>query len=299
MGRSATTSMTRTGAELSALAAGAAVDDSLELFDPPREAFPAIAAVVRPAVLAGDTDLVWGHRYRQLWAADPDRPLPVVDIGAATDVERLTVALSAENRAGAYRLSELDRILRFCERAAPEEWTRIAPLVAPDRDVRPQVERFRALPASVAAAVDDGTLDLRTGEAIPERLADATVSVLPLLTELSFSTRRQAVRMVVDLLRTGVDVRELERDLTSSDSAQLAAYLRRRRYPTLTSMEARLAAVQRRLTGTGVRLDGPGNFEGDRYTVTLTFGSRQELSRRLAAAARLEDDVDELLDLLF
>ncbi len=75
--------------------------------------------------------------------------------------------------------------------------------------------------------------------------------------------------------------------------------LRRRRYPTLSGLEARFEAIAgRALSGSGVRLSPPPNFEGSRFTVEFTFDSRRELEKRVEALSALEDEVDELSRLL-
>ena len=278
-------------------------------------------AFLRPAVVADDGRLIWGERYEPLWRAWPGTMYPVVDAGAVTAREALSLALQAENRCDAYRLSETARVVAVCDMidadadadadtevgagdsgpARESSWNAIAPLVSSTTDVRPVAERFRALPATIRSALDDGIIDMRTAEAIPAELDHTVGSVLTHLRALSFSNRRAALRMVVELLRRDPDqTEELLSWLADTTPRDIVDGLTRRRYPTMTTLQDRLQAAKRRaLAGTGVELKAPANFEGDRYTVTFQFKTREELLRRIDAIGGLKDEMDELLDLLF
>ena len=155
--------------------------------------------------------LVWGFRYRGLWNVRPDLACPVIVCSAASEVELLTFALAAENRAGAFRWSEIDRVVAACEvaidGATGAPWEAILGHLDGDKDIRPALERYRRLPRRAAAAFDRGAIDLRTAEAIPRELDDAFGLLAPTLDHLSFSNRRLAVRFAIELIRRdGLDV---------------------------------------------------------------------------------------------
>ncbi|MFO8042332.1 MAG: hypothetical protein R6U25_03945 [Alkalispirochaeta sp.] len=266
-------------------------------------------AIVRPAIVTRPGQVVWGFHYRSLWQEFPTTEFPVLIGGDAAPPpghcelgSGLRVALAAEHRRGEYRLSELERIRRLVERCDAVEplWNEIAPLLSADADPWPLIERFRRLSAVLGSAVDAGVIDLRTAEAIPQEWAAAAGWVLPLFTTLSFSNRRQALRMAVELLRGGTDGELLVEELAQLSPQEILPALRRRRYPELTDLERRFEALRRRmLSGTGVTLAPPTNFEGDRFQVSFSFRNDAELRARLQATQRLEEAVDELLELLF
>ena len=130
---------------------------------------------------------------------------------------------------------------------------------------------------------------------------DAFAALLPSLERFSFSNRRRAARLLIELMRRdGLDTATLAAGLEERSPSEALAWLRHRRYPRLTAMEDHLSEVRRRrLAGTGVEIDPPPNFEGDAYRVGFRFSSREELERRLNAAAALTEEIDGLLDLLF
>ncbi len=250
--------------------------------------------------------LVWGFRYRRLWSAIDDRSCPVLACSPASEIELLVCALAAENRVGAFRWSEIDRIVSACEAAVKtdddtESWTAVLHYLDRDNDVRPALERYRRLPQHAAAALDRGAIDFRTAEAIPAELDAAVAHLLPPVERFSFSNRRLALRLSIELVRRdGLDAMRLADTLRERSPAEALRWLRHRRYPRLTAMEDHLADVRRRrLAGTGVEIDPPPNFEGDSYRVSFRLSSPEELRRRLSAAATLTEDLDGLLDLLF
>ncbi|MFW5694739.1 MAG: hypothetical protein ACOCYB_06200 [Alkalispirochaeta sp.] len=288
-------------------------------------------APIRPAIVTSTHRVVWGFHYRPVWRETPAAEFPVITLresspamqgggearpaqegadqrgddrdcrGASVTIQALRWALTAEQRPGQYRFSELDRIRRLVETAgAVACWEEIVPLCSTGNDPWPLIERFRGVPATAATAVDDGTIDLRTAEAIPREYAAEVDHFLPLVSPLSFSNRRHALRMVVELLRAGADGSALRRELSQLSAQELMGELRRRRYPTLSQLESRLETIRRNaLSGSGATLAAPTNFEGDRFQVSFAFRSASELRSRLRAVARLEEYTDELLDLLF
>jgi hypothetical protein len=173
-------------------------------------------------------------------------------------------------------------------------------LLSVEADPWQVVERYRALPAVLADAVDRNLIDLRTAEAIPGDLAISAGRLIPLLSALSYSNRRQALRMAVELLRGGAVLEELVQEISRLSPKEVIPVLRHRRYPVLTDLERRFDSVRRgALSGTGVTLAPPNNFEGDRFQISFTFRNGTELRSRIDATRRLEDNMDELLDLLF
>jgi hypothetical protein len=271
-----------------------------DLFSPPPLVPTRQDAAVRPVVVRDLGEIVWGFRYRPLWEADPEGTFTVLEVDR--DDCPVILALAAENRAGGYRLSEVSRIRAVVESApdGDERWRELLPRLGDDADPAALVERFRRLHPGLAREVDAGRIDLRTAEAIPAAVAASAEKMLPLLETLSFSNRRQALRMAVELLRSGVGTGTIIVELQRTPAGEIVRRLRELRYPTLTGMERRFSeAKQRALRGTGVELHPPVAFEGDRYEIRFAFRSLAELRARTAATLRLEDEIDELMDLLF
>lgn len=279
-------------------------DRTFDLFDPAGES-PSLEAWLRPAVVGADGRLIWGFRYQHLWHTRREYPFAVLRLTVPDlSVESLATALTAEGRRDRYRFSEMARVLaraaEFSDGDAPVTDPRLASLLTSDGDPTPVVRRYRALPPVIATAVDNGEIDLATGEMVPSDLGAAAAAILPLLRDVSFSTRRQAFRMAVDCFRGGAAPTELTAQLSAVPRDERLGYLRRCRYPRLTELETRFAAIRDRHTrGTGVRLEPPKNFEGDRFAVSFSFRNREELRRRRGALAGIEDEIDGLLDLLF
>jgi hypothetical protein len=278
----------------------AGTNQTYDLFDPPVTVQTRQDALVRPVIVGETGEIVWGFRYRALWEAGQDETFPVLEVDR--DACTVKVAVVAENRPGGYGLSELSRIRSLLEGvpAGEERWRELLPRLGDDVDPVVLVDRFRALHRGLAREVDAGQIDLRTAEAIPPDLADSAEALLSLFRSLSFSNRRQALRMSVELLRSGMPVGTIMAGLKEIPAAEIVGWLRERRYPTLSEMERRFSEVKRRsLRGTGVDLHPPVSFEGDRYEIRFAFRSLAELRARTAATLRLEDEIDELMDLLF
>ncbi|MFW5826922.1 MAG: hypothetical protein ACOCU4_02460 [Alkalispirochaeta sp.] len=287
-------------------------DRAFDLFDRPQSIRAEAArelAHARPVIVTEERTVVWGFHYLPAWREWPAAEFPVLvyqdgpqSRGLDRTVDALRWALTAEGRAGAYGFSELDRIRRAVEQAdaVAASWDEIVPLLTGENDPWPMIQRFRALPPELADAVDTGMIDLRTAEAIPREYAEAVARFFPLVAPLSFSNRRQALRMVTDVVRGGATSEVLREELERVPSRDVIGELRRRRYPTLSELEARFEAIRREtLSGSGVTLAAPSNFEGDRFHLSFNFRTGSELRSRLSAAARLEDNLNELLDLLF
>lgn len=234
--------------------------------------------------------------------------------------------LALESRAGAYSREEQRRLVELLEAAgvAPDEETNR--LVTGGKPFAPAVRRYAGLTPVLQEMVADESLDLKTAERLREFPA-AAAAARERARGLSFSNRRRFFTMLWELAqRDALGDEELAAvvgevaggEATKPGGAAAGAFggetrraaplspdedplsaLRRRRYPTLSSLEARFEEItSRALSGSGVRLSPPPNFEGSRFTVEFTFDSRRELARRVEALSALEDEVDELSNLL-
>jgi hypothetical protein len=217
-------------------------------------------------------------------------------LGERPPADRLALALSLEARAGAYRWSEKLAMHRYA-RSHGFGLGGLAGLVEgrPDPRLEQKLECFASLPAALAALVEEGGLDLRAASALRElpeevfRLASAAA--------LSFSERRS----FLGLLR---DARLGPRRSVQAARAALAGprpleALRQLAFPALAALRRNWAALEESiLGGSGVSLQPPEFFEGERFEVRFRFHDKEGLARRLAALARLEARFGELSSFL-
>jgi len=260
---------------------------------------------VRPAILWGD-NAVWGFRYRSVLPGLAGDDLPVLRVPdeGETSLSGLTeLALAAEGRGGSYRWSEIDRVVALVE-SDPTCDTGVLEGVRhaldPVRDVLEMLARYRRLPEALRDPLDTGTIDIRTAEAVPADLLPRMQALLAGTAGLTFSERRQAIRIIVDLLRRGDHSAEDAIALVEAHrGADLLPVLRRIRYPGMTGLDDAIARFRGRYTqGTGISVSYPENYEGDAVTVSFRLRSSKELEGRIAALRRMEDGIDELLGLL-
>jgi hypothetical protein len=300
-----------------------------DIFDPPSAPPAAATAAIDPVPagyypplpIAVDRDdlpeafrtLLWGWGVVAGLGREATGAAGAREAAAAEDEEVRTRAfegdaraavhllLALEGRAGAYSLEEQRRLVELLDAAglAPDERTNR--LVTGGKPFAPAVRRYAALPAVLQEMVGAERLDLKTAERLREFPA-AAAAAGEHTKGLSFSNRRRFFTMLWEIAqRDALGDAELAAVVAASaDPARdpLAA-LRRRRYPTLSGLEERFEEIAgRALSGSGVRLSPPPNFEGSRFTVEFTFDSRRELEKRLEALSALEDEVDELSRLL-
>lgn len=242
--------------------------------------------------------LVWGHALLEHRRGDEVVPILIFDgTDGFASCRLLRLALLAEGRAGRYRWSEIDRVQALANGAGRCD---LASLIDPDRDVTALLPRYRVLNAVLRDALEAGLVDLRTAERVTALPEETVRTLLGLSEALSFSRRRLLLLTCEELVRGGDDRRELVAELGKCAPEKRLELVMARRYPRLRRMEAMVEHVRReRLRGTGVRLDPPAQFEGERYRISFDVGSVTELHRRVAAAQQLESDLDDLLGILF
>jgi hypothetical protein len=224
--------------------------------------------------------------------------------------QALALMLSLEDRAGAYGLEEQRRILELCEACGVEAGGDMDTLVTGGAPFAPVVRRFAALPAVLREMVAAGELELKAAERLAAYPRSAA-AIREATSGLSFSNRRRFATMLWEIAQrdrlsdeaAAALARELgasqTRDADRGRGAASLDALRRRRFPTLASLEGRFSDIaERALGGTGVELSPPANFEGGRFTVSFSFATKEELEKRRRAITRLEDEIDELSQLL-
>ncbi|MHC1713045.1 MAG: chromosome partitioning protein ParB [Solidesulfovibrio sp.] len=167
--------------------------------------------------------------------------------------------------------------------------------------------RWLDLPPCCDDLVASGHVPLGAAELLAGCEADTRAALLPLLTAIRWSRANldnaltwldEAARLAGErpaalLARSGA-LELAERGLSPNDlAAGVLAALRRLRYPATTTLEARFAALSRKLlSGSRVKLRPSQGFESDAVTVELTVRRPTELSKaagELAAMAASPD----------
>lgn len=256
-----------------------------------------------PRVVWGWPTLRWLRQTAGAWVYAETRPL-----GAKL---ALLLALALEARPGGYSWREMDRIVAFCDRFAVEIDSETSRAVIGDGGLAYRIERYRALPALLRGALDQGEIDIKTAEGLESLASEdsAAAEVLEGLLSvggaLSHSNRRKLLTMARELLLSRrLEAREILAIIEAKSGAprgseEILRELRRRRYPELTSMTGQLEGfAAEHLKGSGVRLEAPPNFEGRRFSVSFDFADAREFSGRLAALRRAEENLEDILDLL-
>ncbi len=288
-------------------------DRRFDIFSPVPQRDTEERIFIRPPIVANVADsdvttsnfLVWGFGYRV--AVDTlirrgGGRIPVLTISADSRGEKemlLSAALLAEDRRGSYSWAEIDRIFAVLEPESPSE--ALMQLVDRGRNVTELLDRYRNLPEAVGRSLSDGFIDIRTAESVPPRILPYWSELCETTAAVSFSERRQIMRLIFDDIRSEKaepeEVMAVTRRLTGRE---LLETLRRRRYPTLYRLEERLASFQREITaGTGVTVAYPANYEGDYLHVSFRIRSDRELEKRMKTLRKMEGHVDELVELLF
>ncbi len=217
--------------------------------------------------------------------------------------EMLVLALRTEGRAGGYSWSELASIGACMRRRGLERADReLSELVIgrPGSVLR-EAGRYEALPEILRAALRDGLLDLKTAER-GAGLPDAVLAAfLEGAARLSFSQRRVMLGLLYEFcvfgMRPAAEV--VGHIRTAFAEPDPPAALRALRFPRLSELERRFRDLHDSiLTGSGVELRPPPNFEGTAFQVRFAFETKAQLRKRLEALGKLEYRCDELFELL-
>jgi hypothetical protein len=267
------------------------LDAALDLFraspPPPSEL---VEQGLHPPLPVCGRHLVWGFAVLAAARAAGKSGLECRLLGDRTPERMLALALRLEARPGAYRWSEKLAMQRYA-RSRGLDLDELAVLIEgrPDPRLEEKLGQFVALSPALAALVENGGLDLRTAYSVrglPEEVFPATAP-------LSFSERRSFLGLLCDA--------RLDREETLAAARQALAgsrpveALRELASPSLAALRRDWAALEASLLGgSGVTLKPPDFFEGDLFEARFSFRSRQGLSRRLRALARLETRFDEL-----
>lgn len=151
------------------------------------------------------------------------------------------------------------------------------------------------MPAEVQEAVLDETLSFAMACEIGQLEEGPAVAFARLFRRLKpgLNKQREIVTLVSEIAcRDGIDstavlsepemirVQDAEELDRSQKTQSIRRLLRRRRFPALTAAEDRFHALRRRLKlGANLQLAPPRDFEGTRYTLTLSFERLEEVER--------------------
>ncbi|MDY6990912.1 MAG: hypothetical protein SWQ30_22960, partial [Thermodesulfobacteriota bacterium] len=174
----------------------------------------------------------------------------------------------------------------------------VAPLLGfpPNRKVYSKISALGRLPEVVLAGLLRGTLSLEAGadlSRLPPEEATAFFQVLEGL-KLSQNKQREIIRLAQEIairedlgsaqvlqstdLRAILDSHELNRN---EKGAMLRAYLKRRRFPALVKAEEKVLKELKALKlNEYVRITPPPYFEGDSYTLSMTFKNLEGFHQR-------------------
>jgi hypothetical protein len=274
---------------------------------------------------AAGTTVLWGWGLiRQAQGCGLDRIAAREVVCEPREAVLLMLELERGGRQEEFSWCELAAVVEVCGSIGVEVDPEISRAAAGDGALVAKVERFRALPVGLRDAVDGGRVDLRTAEQLAGYAADEAVEAVARSGGLSFSKRRQLLRVAVETLRrerrqpedargprevnpsapggspeAGGPPSLLELIDEALSQPDPVAALSRRRYPSLTELSDRLERIRSEtIEKSGVELSAPPHFEGERYTVSFAFAGSDELDRRIAALQRLNSRTRELQDLL-
>jgi hypothetical protein len=276
----------------------------LESLDPALDLFRAsppvpvelVAEGLHPPLPVCGPALAWGFPLLAAARAAGLAALECRLLGERSAAARLALALRLEARPGGYHWSEKLAMHRYA-RSHGFGLGELGGLIEgrPDPRLEQKLEVFAALPPALAAMVEEGDLDLRAASGLRELPAE--VFPLAFAAALSFSERKAFLGLLRDAgLGPQATVEAARGALAGPRPLEALGELAS---PALATLRREWRALEESiLGGSGVRLDPPEHFEGERFEVRFRFRNREDLTRRLAALTRLEARFDDLASFL-
>jgi ParB family chromosome partitioning protein len=257
--------------------------------------------MIRPPILRSETNrycIVSGFTRVAAWQALGNisiRVLILENTVSPLDAARLAVAeITAERDLNVIEQSRVYHLLRSCSPADEDFRSACKSLGLPaNSDLTDKLEHIAALPVylidhmragrlSASAAIELVKLPARTGKLLADILVDLRAGVnkqKEILTHIFEITAREAIS--VDTLLKEKDIQNLltrdggDRTLTL---AAFRSFLKRRRFPEISSAEAAFNAIVSELSlPAAMKVTPPKYFEGDQFTLSIRFSDRDDL----------------------
>ena len=264
--------------------------------------------------------LICGSRRRQALRQSGRREFAALILPAEADDRTALLLALEDNRTGrgfneGEKVLALQHLSRFFSRE--ELLRKFLPLLdlPPKEEYLDRYLSLFELNPGGWEALASGDLDAETGEELVKMNPDDRAAVLDLIERLrpGRNKRRQMVSLLMEIgRRESLSFREIIaapeiREILDAEhlnrpqkEQSVRSALARQRYPRLSELESRQAALLKNLDlPEGMRLEPPPNFEGLDFTFHLSFAG---LSALRAESERLGDllnrpDLAELLDL--
>ena len=288
-----------------------------DVFESPPPSSDLVRRGLHPPIPLWDgTMVVWGRRLLECAAEDVDPQVGLIPVQRIEDDAQavLMLALALEGRVGAYGWRELSRLRELCRRYEIPIDEELSRRITGDPGFAAKVERFDRLPHQLANGVNEGLIDLRTAESLAEHVTGDLAVLLGELSHLSFSKRRQVLRLALENVRRErrqaaagedgaserIEAAELHGELREALSARNPVdALSRRRYPTLTELQARFEEIREHVADHArTTLEPPAYFEGEEFRFQLRFQDSGDVDRGIEALQRIKQRMHELQDLL-
>lgn len=207
---------------------------------------------------------------------------------------------------------ETGRALRLLESHAPQGAVPKEDLAALGLPANPEIgarlKALTALPESVQDGVVEGSIPLAAAFELGamERPAAAALADILRPLRVSLNRQREIITLLVEIARReGIPLIGLLEDpglrgvldRPEADRNQraraLREWLRRRRYPVLTTAERNFEAIRRRLApGEEIKLAAPRDFEGTAFVLQVTIDGAEGLERQRERLNALFDHPD-------
>ncbi len=282
-----------------------ALDKRFDIFTPRPEPDPTMLreGFYIPVPITG-TSILWGFHVINAASRCGVHALFANLVPPGSTSALLAIALALEDRAGRYEWDELERV---CEIAggidALDE--RLRGLLFGDNH-KNGIERLRAYSALTEQGkelVNSGGLDVKTAFrmrglhegalaflAANESFARLTRSEKRIFCEYAYEA------IMRDTIEGEAQISFLGETLASGHPL---AEMEKARFPRLAEKGKKLDELRKKnLSGSGITLEAPPQFEGDSFTISFSFSSRKSFCRRLESLRKIEDSIDELIGLL-
>jgi hypothetical protein len=268
-----------------------------------------------PPLPVANNFLVWGFPLVAAAVRSGKSRLNCIELETDDKTELLSTALRLENRPGGYSLLEQSHLYSFMEKSGilnrveeilshvEQVNLRVNPRVIPRDHAAKwllEMKEYASFPDSLQRLVREKLIDFKTAIRI-KTLPGSFFHQLYLVKErFSFSERRLLLHFFREIVgRDGLSVprqEEFGSEILRREDA--LAFVQSLRYPELTALFARFAALTDSLKNKGIIVTPPPQFEGGTFDFSFSCTSRAVYAKRIAALKDFEDQIDRLYELL-